>query len=92
MALLRKKPVAITAEDLLRLQPDEPREIAAIQHNIEQLRDDTLRLRTENAQLRDHLDAAQAAAKENERLRNELEASSSWRLTAPLRAAKARRR
>lgn len=91
-ALLRKKPVAITEEELLRLEPDEPREIAAIQHNVEQLRDDTLRLRTENAQLREHLAAAQAAAAENERLRNEIEGSSSWRLTAPLRAAKARRR
>ncbi len=91
-ALLRKKPVAITEEDLLRLEPDEPREIAAIQHNVEQLRDDTLRLRAENAQLREHLDAAKAAAEENERLRSELESSSSWRLTAPLRAAKARRR
>jgi SAM-dependent methyltransferase len=92
MALLRKKPMAITEADLLRLEPDEPREIAAIQHNVEQLRDDTLRLRAENAHLHEHLAAAQAAAKENERLRNELEASSSWRLTAPLRAAKARRR
>jgi len=90
-ALLRKKAVAITEEDLLRLEPDEPRELAAIQHNVEQLRDDTLRLRTENAQLREHLAAAQAAAAENERLRNEIEGSSSfWRLTAPLRAAKAR--
>jgi SAM-dependent methyltransferase len=91
-ALLRKKPVAITEEELLRLEPDEPREIAAIQHNVEQLRDDTLRLRAENVQLRDRLDVAHAATKENERLRNELEASTSWRLTAPLRAAKARRR
>jgi SAM-dependent methyltransferase len=91
MALLRKKPVAITAAELERLEPDEPREIAALQHNVEQLRDDTLRLRTENAHLRELLTAAEAGLGENQRLREELEASSSWRLTAPLRAAKARR-
>jgi SAM-dependent methyltransferase len=91
-ALLRKKPVAITEEELLRLEPDEPREIAAIQHNVEQLRDDTLRLRTENTHLRELLTAAEAGERDNLRIREELEASSSWRLTAPLRAARTRRR
>jgi SAM-dependent methyltransferase len=90
MALLRKKPVAITVEELTRLEPDEPREIAALQHNVEQLRDDTLRLREENARLRDHLGASEAATGEHQRVREEMEASSSWRLTAPLRAAKQR--
>jgi SAM-dependent methyltransferase len=92
MVLLRKKPGTVTAEELTRLQPDEPREIAALQHNIEQLRDDTLRLRAETAHLRELLTAAEAAAAENERIRKEVQGSSSWRLTAPLRAAKARRR
>jgi SAM-dependent methyltransferase len=92
MALLRKRPVAITAEELLRLEPDEPREIAALQHNVEQLRDDTLRLRAETAHLRELLTAAEAGERDNLRIRDELEASSSWRLTAPLRAARTRRR
>jgi SAM-dependent methyltransferase len=92
MALLRRKPGTITIEELERLEPDEPREIAAIQHNVEQLRDDTLRLRAENAHLRELLTAAEAGERENVRVRREIEGSSSWRLTAPLRAAKARRR
>ena len=90
MALLRKKPVAITAEELLRLEPDEPREIAALQHNVEQLRDDTLRLRAENAHLREQLAESQASDRENRRVREEIEGSTSWRLTAPLRAVRSR--
>ncbi len=99
MALLRKKPGKITIEELERLEPDEPREIAALQYNVEQLRDDTIRLREDNARVRAvvaDLEAQLAAAREgiaaNERLREEMEGSTSWRLTAPLRAAKQRRR
>jgi hypothetical protein len=64
-ARLRRRPVATTEEELLRL-------------------------RAENAHLRELLTAAEAAAGENEQIRTELEGSSSWRLTAPLRAAKGR--
>jgi SAM-dependent methyltransferase len=92
MVALRKKPGTITIEELTRLEPDEPREIAALQYNVEQLRDDTLRLRAENGRMRDWLTAAEGAASDNQRIREEMEASSSWRLTTPLRAAKARRR
>ncbi|HZO05200.1 MAG TPA: class I SAM-dependent methyltransferase [Solirubrobacterales bacterium] len=75
IALMRKKPVSLTVEDLKALEPDEPREILAIQHNVEQLRDDTLRLR-------------EALAQQEQRLRGEYERSASWRATAPARAAK----
>jgi hypothetical protein len=64
LVLMRKKPVQVTAEDLQRLEPGEPREISALQHQVEQLRDETLKL----------------------------QASASWRITAPLRAAKRRLR
>jgi len=64
LVLMRKKPVQVTAEDLQRLEPGEPREISALQHQVEQLRDETLKS----------------------------QASASWRLTAPLRAAKRRLR
>lgn len=73
IALLRKRPGRFTVEDLTRLEPGEPREIAALQHNVAQLRDDTLRLR-------------EALARRNE-LFATLENTVSWRLTAPLRAA-----
>jgi SAM-dependent methyltransferase len=99
IALLRKKPVTITIEELTRLEPDEPREIAALQYNIEQLRDDTLRLREDgarlraaNADLQKQIESAHAATTENVRLREAMERSTSWRLTAPLRAAKQHRR
>jgi SAM-dependent methyltransferase len=95
MALLRKKPGKVTVAELERLEPDEPREIAALQYNNEQLRDDTLLLREDNARvraviddLRIQLDAAQGAVRDNEALREEMEGSTSWRPTAPLRAAR----
>jgi len=34
---LRKRPVSLTAQDLERPQPDEPREVESLRHNIEQL-------------------------------------------------------
>lgn len=37
LLLARKRPVAITVEELKRIDPDEPREIAALRHNIRQL-------------------------------------------------------
>jgi SAM-dependent methyltransferase len=95
MVLLRKKPGRVTVAELERIEPDEPREIAALQYNVEQLRDDTLRLREDNARVRAaaadlqrRLDAAEVAARDNQALREELERSSSWRLTSPLRAAR----
>lgn len=80
---MRKKSVKLTVQDLRRLEPDEPREITALEHHVEQLRDETLRLRATEGDL----------ARNKEELERELEAlkaSQSWRLTAPLRAAKRR--
>ncbi|HSS32007.1 MAG TPA: methyltransferase domain-containing protein [Solirubrobacterales bacterium] len=87
--LMRKKPGVLSEEDLTRLEPDEPREILALQHQIEQQREETLEIRRllaeAQAQSHDQL-VAQA-----QRLA-EMESSSSWRLTAPLRATKQRLR
>jgi hypothetical protein len=41
LILLRRKPVHLTVEDLERLEPDEPREVSALQHHVGQLRDET---------------------------------------------------
>jgi SAM-dependent methyltransferase len=44
--LLRRLPVSATREDLERLEPDEPREIAALRHNIVQLHQESHAVRT----------------------------------------------
>jgi SAM-dependent methyltransferase len=86
IVVMRKKPIPMSIEELTRLEPDEPREIAALQHNNEQLRDDTLRLRATIA-------AMEASGGGASALRlSELENSASWRLTAPLRRLKQRLR
>ncbi|MFZ0042344.1 MAG: methyltransferase domain-containing protein [Solirubrobacteraceae bacterium] len=51
MILLRRKPVQLTVEDLVRLERNEPREIGALQHNIRQLRNETIELRRQQAEL-----------------------------------------
>lgn len=85
IVLARKKPVELTVEDLTRLEPDEPREIEALRHHIEQLADETTRLRV----------AHEVQAAEIATLRPELQqvkGSRSWKLTEPLRRAKQRLR
>jgi SAM-dependent methyltransferase len=82
LVLMRKKPVSLTVEEMKAMEPDEPREIAAIQHNVEQLRDDTLRLR-------EALGAGNGeVVNERTRALAEIESTLSWRVTAPLRAGK----
>ncbi len=83
IVLMRKKPVALTVADLLALEPDEPREIAALQHNVEQLRDDTLRLRRSLAE-------KDRQVAEQQQILEDMVSSPSWKLTAPLRLAKRR--
>ncbi|MDX6689330.1 MAG: hypothetical protein QOG15_787 [Solirubrobacteraceae bacterium] len=67
VAVMRPKPGALTPDDLRALEPNEPREIAALQANVEQLHHEDERAR---------------------RWLAELQASPSWRITAPLRLAK----
>lgn len=82
--LMQKKPGELTEEDLVRLEPDEPREILAIQHQVEQHRDETLRMRRILEEQAQH--GGQLARQEE--LLAAMKSSASWRLTAPLRAAK----
>jgi SAM-dependent methyltransferase len=90
--VMRKREVALTAEQLTNLEPDEPREVAALLHNIEQLHEDDRQLREDliasmkraNTEYSWRL-AAQTTAAD---LAQQLEAvsrSRSWRLTRPLR-------
>ena len=84
IVLARKKPVTLSVEDLVALEPDEPREIAALQHHVEQLAGEVQRLRIAHDMQAAQIEALRVQEAELERLRG----SSSWRLTAPLRAAK----
>lgn len=80
MVLARKKQVSLTVEDLTRLEPDEPREIVALQHHVDQLIEESRRLR-----------ARGKGEAEYRRLEKDMEAlqqSSSWKVTAPLRSLK----
>lgn len=60
LVLAKRKPVQLTTEDLERLEPNEPREITALQHHVRQLRDETLDLRRAHDLAAAGLAAAQA--------------------------------
>jgi SAM-dependent methyltransferase len=45
LLLMRKRPRDVTIEDIVRIEPNEPREIAALQHNIAQLSKELRELR-----------------------------------------------
>lgn len=86
IVLARKKPVQLTVEDLTRLEPDEPREIEALRHHVEQLADETQRLRTAHDVQADQLKGVKGL----EQALADVKSSRSWRLTVPLRVAKQR--
>ena len=71
-ALMRRRDVELTAGDLWR-PADDPREYAALRHNLRQL----------------HRDRALALDEARNQMRREYEESRSWRLTRPLRGASA---
>jgi SAM-dependent methyltransferase len=77
MVLMRKKAVELTVEDLKRPDPEDPREIAALQHHAEQLQDEVLRLRS-------FIESLDNGAPSLAEIQN----STSWRITAPLRSAR----
>jgi SAM-dependent methyltransferase len=80
VVVARKKPVELTVEDLKALEPDEPREITALLHHVEQLSQECIDLRVSHQADIDRLNRAL----------DEVRSSLSWRLTAPLRRAKGR--
>lgn len=88
IVLARKKPVELTVEDLTRLEPDEPREIEALRHHVEQLAGEVTRLRAAHEAQAGQIEALQPQAEALEQVRGSL----SWKLTAPLRRAKRRLR
>jgi SAM-dependent methyltransferase len=79
----RKKPVELTIADLTALEPGEPREITALQHHVDQLVEESRKLRAENEARQGDIEFLNGAL-------GDVEASLSWRVTAPLRYAKGR--
>lgn len=73
IVLAHKKPVQLTVENLVRLDPDEPREIKALLHHVDQLSAEVESLHTAGGGHNAQLQAVQD--------------SISWKLTAPLRGA-----
>jgi SAM-dependent methyltransferase len=88
-AVLRRGPDDVSRQELERVDQGQPREVAALQHNLAQLR-------AEVADLRHTRDWALGQMAELEASRQTIVRSRSWQLTEPLRraaaAARARRR
>jgi hypothetical protein len=53
LILARRKDVHLSAGDLERIEPGEKRELTALEHQVRQLRDETLSLRAENQRLQE---------------------------------------
>jgi SAM-dependent methyltransferase len=94
-ALLRKRPVDLTPEDLERPEPGDPRELEAIRHNLRQVQAEAGRIADERRQLHrrvseldELVDRLNAGIDGWEARVREYESSLSWRLTRPLRAAR----
>jgi hypothetical protein len=79
-AVLRKRDVELTTDDLER-PSDDPREYAALRHNVRQVQREVTQL--------SHQEAHERALREQElgELRRRYEESLSWKITRPLRAA-----
>lgn len=79
VVLMRKRDVPVTAADLEQPEPDDPRELEALRHNLRQVQ-------RELARLRESHNAYAKLAIEAQRQLAAYERSRSWRLTRPLRA------
>jgi SAM-dependent methyltransferase len=99
--VMRKKPVTLTTKDLERVNPEEPREITALQHNIEQLHFESKKFRdywahhsqvgrenrTFAEQLETEVEELERQVEKLDSLVQEYDNSLSWRVTRPMRAA-----
>jgi SAM-dependent methyltransferase len=79
--VLRKRDVSVTAEDLAR-PSDDPREMAALRHNLKQVQ------RELEMALSEGEEHTAAERSRYEEMHAEFENSLSWRVTKPLRAAR----
>lgn len=86
LVVARKKPVKVGIDELTRLEPDEPREIAALAHHVGQLEAEVLRLRDAQQKMEAELLNRRADAEQAHQVIHDMQSSRSWRVTAPLRA------
>ena len=82
MIVARKKPAQLTVADLEALEPDEPRELAALHHHVEQLAEESASYGRKTKPGRLDIERLNEALKD-------VEASVSWRITSPLRVPSA---
>ena len=91
VVLLRKRPKRPTREELERINPEEPREVAALRHNIRQLHAESQMFhdfwQSSIGGYRGQEARAEQYRAELEALRSTVETSLSWRITSPLRQA-----
>lgn len=93
--VMRKRGVELTPEDLER-PDDDPREYAALRHNLRQVEREVVSLRDANAQIEDSLrreyehSLSWRNAQLESSIRREYEDSLSWRITRPLRETRRR--
>jgi len=85
VVLMRRRPVRASREELERPERGEPRELESLRHNVHQLHRESAGLREAERWARAEL------ARERAELAS-ITGSASWRLTAPLRRARARLR
>jgi SAM-dependent methyltransferase len=83
MLVLRKREVEITEAELLAPEPGEPREVAALRHNVDQLSAETIALAKDRAIIRRELDASRD---EQERLLAAIPPPPEPHASAPARA------
>ncbi|MGN6558092.1 MAG: class I SAM-dependent methyltransferase [Solirubrobacterales bacterium] len=69
LLVLRKRDVEIDEAQLLEPEPDEPREVLALQHNVAQLSAETIALASDRAAFRSALEAARDGASPDRQLR-----------------------
>jgi SAM-dependent methyltransferase len=92
VVLLRRKPTRVSKEELLRIADGDSRELRAIQHNLDQLRRESIQLRNQleditptHHDLRIAREAAEAELTHARAERDYMQGSVSWRVTSPLR-------
>jgi SAM-dependent methyltransferase len=91
-AVMRKRDVELTTDDL-ETPDDDPREFAALRHNVRQLQREAMLLESQLAEERRRGERERRLReRELDEMRRGYERSLSWRITRPLRAAARRAR